>query len=103
MKYYGNENLRFVPKDRISKNSNKVKDGVCDMKFHMTDTTKPLASAIAVMKMGSKVVLDEDGSYIENKVTGERIMLKESGGTYMFEIDALPGVSEKSGDFTKRR
>lgn len=57
-------------------------DGVCDMKFHGTDTTKPSASAAAIAKTGNRVVL-EDGpgkSFIENVAAGKIIMLKECGG-----------------------
>jgi hypothetical protein len=90
LKYYGNKCVRFMPKDKLSKNGLKVPGGVCEMKFHVTDTTKPLASALAVVKMGNKIVLDGDFSYIENKATGERVVLKESGGTYVFEVEAVP-------------
>ena len=94
--------MKFIPRDRVSRNGSKVKEGMCDMKFHVTDTTKPLASAMAVVKMGNKVVLDDGGSYIENEATGERIELKEAGGTYMFEIDAMQGAPKKSEGFIGR-
>ncbi len=45
--------------------------GACEMNFQVTDTTKPFASAIAVVKMGNRVVLDDELSCIENKATGE--------------------------------
>ena len=64
------------------------------MKFHVTDTTKPLAAAMSVVKMGNRVVLDMDGSYIENKATGERIVLEEEGGTYAFAVDDQPCATE---------
>ena len=64
------------------------------MKFHVADTTKPLAAAVAVVKMGNRVVLDTDGSYIENKATGERIILEEEGGTYVFEVEDHPCTVE---------
>lgn len=63
------------------------------MRFHVTDTTKPLASAAAIAKMGNKVVL-QDGpgnSFIENVTTGQRIALKERGGTFVFDADCLEG------------
>ena len=61
------------------------------MKFHVTDTTKPLASAASIAKMGNRVVL-EDGpekSYIENVATGKKIHFRESGGTYVLDADCL--------------
>ncbi len=50
-------------------------------------STKPLASAMAVVKAGNKVVLDPKGSYIENKLTQERIKLIEVGGTFVFDFE----------------
>ena len=80
LKYYGTKNIKF-----------QSEGGICDMKFHVTDTTKPLASAAAIAKMGNRVVL-EDGlgkSYIENVATGKKIHLRESGGTYVLDADCL--------------
>ena len=84
LKYHGTKNIKFQANG---------KGGVCDMKFHVTDTTKPLASAAAIAKMGNRVVL-EDGpgkSYIENVATGNRITLRESGGTFVFDAECFVG------------
>jgi hypothetical protein len=35
-------------------------------------------------------VLDADGSYIENKATSERVILKENVGTYLFAVEDQP-------------
>ena len=61
------------------------------MKLHVTDATKPLASAAAIAKMGNKVVLESGPgkSYIENAATGKRIALRESGGTFVFDAECL--------------
>ncbi len=72
------------------------------MKFHVADTTKPLASAMAVVKMGNRVVLYDDLSYIENKATGDRVLLKESGGTYVFEVEGKPFVMSESVGFSRQ-
>ena len=40
------------------------------------EVNKPLLSVRKVMAGGSRVVLDEDGSYIESKATGEEHGLK---------------------------
>ena len=63
------------------------------MEFHVTNATKPLASAMAVVKAGNKVVLSHEvgGSYIENIATGKKIKLKESGATFVFEVEAVAG------------
>ncbi len=52
LKYYGNKNVRFVPKDMVGRGGNRMSGGACEMKFRVKDTTKPLASAMAVAKMG---------------------------------------------------
>jgi hypothetical protein len=80
LKYYGTKSIRFTADGG---------GGECDMNFHVTDTTKPLASAMAVTRMGNRVVLESGvgNSYIENIATGKRILLKERGGTYVFDTD----------------
>ncbi len=40
--------------------------------------------------------------YIENKATGERVLLKESGGAYAFEIEGKPFVTDKSVGFARQ-
>lgn len=84
LKYHGTKNVKF----RVDGD-----DGVCELKFHVTDTTKPLASASAIAMMGNRVVM-EGGmgkSYIENIETGRKIVLKESGGTFVFDAECFVG------------
>ena len=38
------------------------------------------------MKAGSRIVFDSDGSYIEDKETGECMYLEEKGGMYMLKM-----------------
>ena len=84
MKYHGTKNIKF----KVDSNG-----GLGELKFHVTDTTKPLASAASITKMGNKIVM-EDGpgkAYIENAASGKRILLKESGGTYVFDAECFLG------------
>ena len=84
LKYYSTKNVRFVPKDGFKRSGKKMKEEMCEMKFHVTDTIKPLAAAMATVKMGNRVVL-EDGlgkSYIENARSGDKIML-----TFVFDAE----------------
>ena len=46
------------------------------------DENRGLLSVRKVTKSGNKVVFVEDGSYIQNKATGEITMLKENAGMY---------------------
>jgi hypothetical protein len=82
LKYYGTKHIKF----KVGSNG-----GVGELKFHVTDTTKPLASAAAITKMGNRVVLEEGPgkAYIENLETGQKIFLKESGGTFVFDAECF--------------
>ncbi len=55
-----------------------------------------------MVKTGNRVVLDDGMSYIENKATGERVMLKKSGGTYVFEVEGKPFGTTKAVGFTRQ-
>ena len=53
---------------------------------------KMLMSVSKVTGKGNKVVFDDEGSFIENKATGERTWLTQSGGMCYLEM----WVSRKS-------
>jgi hypothetical protein len=91
LQYHGRKNIRFKPMGGHT---------ACNMEFHVTNSTKPLASAMAVVKAGNRVVLDESGSYIENKITKEKIQLKECGGTFIFEVE--PEGRKSHSGFARR-
>jgi hypothetical protein len=100
LKYFGKKDFKFRPLH--GKNS-------CNMEFHVTNATKPLASAMAVVKAGNRVVLSQEtgGSYIENVKTKERIGLKGSGGTFVFEVEAINSkmstkADSQATDFTRQ-
>jgi ribosomal protein L34E len=52
----------------------------------VTDVNKGLLSVSKLAKAGHKIVFDTEGSYIEDKATGEVMNLTESGGMYMLKI-----------------
>ena len=39
-----------------------------------------------VCKHGNRVVFDDDGSYVENKSTGERMKIEEDDGDYVLDM-----------------
>ena len=51
-------------------------------KVQVTEVNKALLSVSRIVKAGNRVVFDEDGSYIEDKSTGEWIDLRERNGLY---------------------
>ena len=50
------------------------------------EVNKALLSVRKVMAAGNRVVFDEEGSYIQDKVTGEVMWLRESGGMFMLNM-----------------
>ena len=89
LKYYGTKKVKFHPKEGRRRDGHRMEDELCEMSFHVTDSTKPLAAAMAIVKMGNRIVMEEGPgrSYIENLKTGDRVLLRESGGTFVFDID----------------
>ena len=75
--------MKFVGRKQVMFDADGSKG---KLEFHVTNTTKPLASAMAVVKAGNRVVLEDAGGYIENRASGRRIELHEKGGTYVFDI-----------------
>ena len=85
MEYLAGRSFKFQP--TATKNGRAVKGGVCNMELHVTDSTKPLASALALVNAGNRTVLSKEGSYIENEKTKEKIMLMVNGGTFVFDVE----------------
>ena len=50
------------------------------------EVNKALLSVSAAVKAGNRVVFDEDGSYIENRETGQITWLVEEGGMYALKM-----------------
>ena len=50
------------------------------------EVNKGLLSVSKVARGGSRVVFDSDGSYIEDKASGERMYLIERNGMYMLRM-----------------
>ena len=76
------------------------------MNYLVTGVKKPLASVGAIVDGGNRVIFDADGSFIENKVTGERIALKRKDRTFMMEMQVGPQEVEDDAmgmnpDFTR--
>lgn len=63
------------------------------MKFNEANVRRPLASAVQVAKAGNLVVLDEDGGYIENKHTKEKMKVRVEKNTYVFDVQVEGGES----------
>jgi ABC-type microcin C transport system duplicated ATPase subunit YejF len=63
------------------------------MKFNEANVRRPLASAVQVAKAGNLMVLDEEGGYIENKYTKEKMKVRVEKNTYVFDVQVEGGES----------
>ena len=61
------------------------------LEFNVADVKKPLASAVRVVQAGNRVVMDEEGSYIENKETGECMKVRIENDTFVFDVEFQNG------------
>ena len=61
------------------------------MKFNEADVKKPLASAVNVARAGNRIVVDDQGGYIENKSTGEKMELRIERNTYVYDVQLEDG------------
>ena len=45
-----------------------------------------LAAGMKIIEAENRIVLDSHGSYIENKVTGDRIQIRHENGCFVFDM-----------------
>ncbi len=67
------------------------------MKFQAAPVSRPLASVKRICKAGHRVAFDDEGSFIENKLTGEINWLREESGNYMLDMWVLPDAEAGFG------
>ena len=63
------------------------------MTFNVAGVCKPLASAAKVVEAGNRIIMDPQGSYIENVKTGERMRLRKKKGVFVFDVKYQDGDS----------
>ena len=62
----------------------------CGFNFQVADAVnKPLGADSRIVSRGNRVVFDDEwnGSYIENKINGKRVLLRQENGVYV--LDAI--------------
>ena len=62
------------------------------MTAQVCDVNKALLSVAKITGNGNKVVFDSEGSYIENKTSGEKMWLKEENGMFMLRMWVKKGA-----------
>ena len=50
------------------------------------DVHRPLMSVKKMCKSGHRVIFDEEGSYVENKESGEQLRILEEDGEYLLDV-----------------
>ena len=58
---------------------------------------KTLRSVSKVAAQGNRVIYDDDGSYIEDKSSGERIWMENVGGMYMIKMWVSRKTTKEAG------
>ena len=59
---------------------------VINITAHICDVNKALLSVAKGVAAGNRVVFEQEGSYIEDCATGEKMWLREEGGMYMLRM-----------------
>ena len=77
---YGCKQLHFRSAGEVDINS---------AEFQCTTVTKHLPSVARIAAKGNRVVLEEDGGYIENKLSGKRIPIIRDRRTYAIEVEYM--------------
>ncbi len=78
--------MKFHQREGRRRDGGKLDGELREVNFHVAVTTKPLAAAMAVVKVGNRIVMEggPGRSYVENLRTGDRVLLRESGGALVF-------------------
>ena len=64
------------------------------MTFQAAPVSRPLGSVKRICSHNHRVVFDDEGSYIQNKATGETNWMREEDGNYILDLWVMPGSSE---------
>ena len=63
------------------------------MTAQVCEVNKPLLSVKRILQAGNRVVFDPEGSYIEDKSSGEIMHLREEGGMFLLKLWAKKATS----------
>jgi hypothetical protein len=69
-------------------------DTKCQLMFHVTDSRRMLAAVSRIVEAGNTVMFSKKwGNYIENDLTGDKMMMKKVKGVFVVEAKILEGVN----------
>jgi hypothetical protein len=69
----------------------------------IADVKSNLAAGMKIVEADNRIVLDANGSYIENKLTGDRIQIRHENGCFVFDMwvpakkDARKNANQANG------
>ena len=68
----------------------------CEMRFWDAEVKKPLGAVSAIVDEGNTVIFSKKKSFIRNDETGEEIVMKRKGGTYVIELNAEEALWQRN-------
>ena len=77
--------------------------GARQITAQICDVHRPLMSVKGMCRSGHRVIFDEDGSYVENKTTLDRIKIDEVDGEYVLGMWVKSGCDGGSSAFAGQR
>ena len=66
------------------------------MSFSVGAVHKPLSAVSDICRKGNRVVFDDDGSYVQNKTTGDWTPIRRKKGVYVMTVWVMPSNGRKS-------
>ena len=67
------------------------------MTYQCVKSSKALGSVSNICRAGNRVIFDDEGSYIEDKTSGERTWMKQVGGMYMLKMWVSRKTTKEAG------
>ena len=71
------------------------------MTFQVARVNKALGYVSKIVANGNRVIFDQNGSFIENIWTKDRIWLREDNGVYVLDIIVAPPEKKAESAFTR--
>ena len=69
--------------------------------MQVCEVNKALVSISKTCRAGHRVVFDDDGSYVQNKVTGEKTFMQHANNTYTLDVWVKKGQPQQQPGFTR--
>jgi hypothetical protein len=71
------------------------------MTFQVAGVNKALGSVSKIVANGNRVIFDQNGSFIENVWTKDKIWLREDNGVYVLDMVVAPPEEKVESGFTR--